>query len=258
MKYHYKFLALLFITLTVTSALYSQQKMQPTRLLVMEDVVYPNKSFEYEKAQKAMNDFIKASKIGLTWDCYQTDDYTYMYVIPFTTLSALDSLYDVWDKKFGALNQEDMNNHIKSFVGTIEGNNTIVVKLHPEASYHSPNPYVKPEEVKFIHWDFFEIIPGKEKEAWELSKQYNDINKKSGAGQDYDAWSVDFGPNSSTIIFTTPSSSDADFYSQMHQDEKKAGNQFDELYPKFMDCVHKFTHFNGKPRPDLSITAAKM
>ena len=49
------FAVLLFSSL---SSLFGQQDSKPTRLLIMQDVVYPYKVAEYEKAQKEMNDFI--------------------------------------------------------------------------------------------------------------------------------------------------------------------------------------------------------
>lgn len=49
------FVIVLFSSL---SFLYGQQESKPTRLLIMQDVVYPYKAEAYEQAQKDMNEFI--------------------------------------------------------------------------------------------------------------------------------------------------------------------------------------------------------
>jgi hypothetical protein len=75
----------------------------------------------------------------------------------------------------------------------------------------------------------------------------------------YNLWSVVFGENSTTLIFTTLAKDDVDFYTRNKETDEKTMKEpgGNEMYMKFMSSVRSFHHFNGKPRPDLSITASK-
>ncbi len=255
MKYNYKsFITLAILILSFTTSI-AQNNSKPVRILVMDDVVSPSKVMEYEKAQKAMNEFIVKNKMGINWQTYQTDDYTYMYVVPFSTYTSLDSLFKLWDEKMMAVNQDDLKKHFGAFAGTIDQTNSQIVKKNEANSYTPKNPYLKSTEAKFLHWDFFEVIPGREQEAWALMAEYKKLCEKLNLNVPYNAWSVNIGDNTSTIIITTPGKDDVDFYTQNKMSDDKIMKEpgSDALYSKFISLMTKFRHFNGKPRPDLSI-----
>lgn len=222
--------------------------------MVMEDIVPYNKTTEYEKAQKNINEYILKNKLGFKWDAYQSDDNTYMYLVPFSSFSDIDKLYQAWDEKMKSVNQDEFGKLTNAFVGTIDHNNNIIIEQN-ESTYNPKSPYLTREKTAFLHWDFFEIIPGKEKEAWGLMKEYKAMCEKENIDVPFHVWSVNFGEHTSTIIITTPATGDIDFYTHNKATDDKLmkapGGM--ELYGKFMDCVKKFNHFNGRPRPDLSI-----
>jgi hypothetical protein len=158
----------------------------------------------------------------------------------------------MWDDKMKASNQEELTQHMNTFTGTIEHTNSIIVKKN-EDSFTAKNSYLKPDESMFIHWDFFEIIPGKEHEAWALVSDYKKLYEKLDIDVSYDAWSVEFGEHNSTIIFTTWAKDDVDFYTMNKKVDKLMTKEADELDSKFMACVNTFHYFNGRYRKDLSI-----
>lgn len=255
MKYNYRsFIVLLILAFSFTASI-AQNNKKPVRILVLDDIVSPSKVMEYEKAQKAMNEFIVKNKMGINWQTYQTDDYTYMYVVPFSTFTTLDSLFKLWDEKMMAANQDDLKKHFGAFAGTIDQTNSHIVQKNENNSYMPKNPYMKPEDAKFLHWDFFEVIPGKEQEVWALMADYKKLCEKLNVTVPYNAWSVNIGDHTSTIVITTPAKDDVDFYTQNKMSDEKFMKEpgTDELYGKFMSLMRKFNHFNGKPRPDLSI-----
>jgi hypothetical protein len=223
----------------------------------MEDIVFPYKVMEYENAQKAMNEFLKKNNMGVTWDTYQTDDFTYMYIVQFSGLSEVDDIFKMWHDKIKAADQKEFDSLYGAFSGTIDKNNTFVVEL--KDSYKPKNPYLKMEDAGFIHWDFFELIPGKDKDADGLIADYKKMNEKLDIPVAYNLWSIVFGENSSTLIFSTNAKDDVDFYTHNKETDNKlmkepGGN---DIYMKFLANVRCFHHFNGKPRPDLSIVASK-
>ena len=257
MQHKIKFLFISFLILFTSVNLFSQENKKPTRLLVLQDVVFPYKVMEYENAQKGINEFFKKNNMGISWDALQTDEFTYMYLIPFSGLGEVDELFKMWNNKIKASDQKEFGKLYSAFAGTIDRNNTLIVEL--KESYTPKNPYLKPEDAGFIHWDFFELLPGKETEANALLVDYKKMNEKLNIPVAYNQWSVVFGDNSTTIVFTTRAKDDVDFYTHNKETDNKMNKEpgGTEMYMKFLSSVRSFHHINGKPRPDLSIPASK-
>lgn len=252
MKHKFHSPLFLFLSLVFTITAFGQETQKPTRLLVMQDIVFPYKSADYEKVQKSTNEFLKKNNSGITWRCYQTDDFTYMYVIPFSDFSMVDSMFKAWDDKMKSFDQKEFISTVGGFVGTIDKVNIIVVKQN-ENSYKPKEPRLKPEEGTFLHWDFVEFIPGKESEIWKLTAEFKKLNADKGIKTPYNLFSVDFGNNANTIVMVTSAKDAVDFYTQNQVDEKMIGDSGKELDAKFWSNVKSFHHFNGKYRADLSI-----
>ena len=254
MHHRHKFLLTSFLFLITTFNLFPQESAKPTRLLVMQDVVYPYKFMEYESAQKAINEFFKKNKLDMSWETYQTDEFTYMYIIQFSALSEVESLFKMWDQKIKASDQKEFGKLFTAFAGTIDHSNQLVVEL--ANSYKPKNPYMKSDDGGFIHWDFFELLPGKDIEARALLGDYKKMNEKLNITVGYNQWSVYFGEQSSSVIFTTIAKDDIDFYTHNKETDDKLMKEPGgaEMYMKFLSCVRSFHHYNGKFRPDLSIT----
>jgi hypothetical protein len=62
-----------------------------------------------------------------------------------------------------------------------------------DLSYTPAQPRIKEEEVGFLHWDFFYIEPGKEKEVMALAKEYLELYKSKGISDGYNLWIGDIG-----------------------------------------------------------------
>lgn len=248
-----KLTSLIFFLL-LFSLVNAQNDKKPTRYMVMQDVVPFNKTMEYESAQKEINNFFASNKLDFKWRVYKSDDNIYMYLIPFSDYADLDKIFKAWDEKIKTVNQDEFNKKWNAFNGTIDHTNNIIIQLS-ESSYTPKNSYITADKSSFTHWDFFEVIPGKEKEAWALMKDYKSTCEKENTEVPFHVWSVNFGERTSTIVITTPANSDIDFYTHNKAADDKIMKSPGamELYGKFMACIKKFNHFNGKPRPDLSL-----
>jgi len=251
------FVALLLFTLLFTGLTFSQGDKKPTRLMIMQDVVYPYKSADYESAQKALNEFFKKNKFDMNWKVYQTDDFVYMYLVPFSDYSEIDAFNKMWDQKYSSVDQKEFGKLFSDFTGTIDHNNTIIVELND--SYDPSNAYLKPSDFNFIHWDFFEILPGKDWEIKALVDSYKKMNQDLNIPVPFKVWRVPYGEHTNSVIFTTHAKDDVDFYQHNKETDEKMmkypGGQ--ELYMKFFSTVKKFYHYNGKPRPELDYAFSK-
>ena len=241
---------LLFVSI---SFLYGQQPSKTTRILVMQDVVYPYKVDAYEKAQKDMNEFITKNYPNVTWNCLQYDNYTYIYTIKIDDYGKIDEMNKMWQEKMKTVNQDDFKKYADEFLGTISHTNQLVVTKDDKGSYASKEPYVKRADAKFLHWDYFELIPGKEDDAVAIAREEAALSQKINQKMDYNLWRVSIGPNTSAVMFVSWDKDRVDFFTNMEKDNKLGGKEMEDMDKKFMSYVQKFEHWNGKSRQDLSI-----
>jgi len=246
-------LLIVIIFLSMINVINAQQDSNPVRLLVMQDVVYPNKVEAYEKAQKDMNEFIKNNYPAVKWTCLQYDSFTYDYLVELTSYSQIDDMNKMWQEKMKTVDQNEYNKLANNFVGTISATNQLVVTLDKKGSYNSKDPYIKHSDAKFYHWDYFEFIPGKEDEALAVAREEAALSDKLNLRGEFHLWRVTMGQNTNAIVYASWDKDRVSFFTDMENDNKLAGKEMEELDKKFMSYVVKFDHWNGKTKPELSI-----
>ena len=246
------FVVVLFSSL---SFLFGQQDSKPKRLLIMQDVVYPYKAEAYEKAQKDMNEFIVKNYPSVKWTCLQYDNYTYDYIVDLGDYAKIDEMNKMWEEKSKTVNQDEFKKYADAFVGTISATHQMVVTQDKKGSYKAKDPFVKPGEGKFYHWDYFEFIPGKEDEALQVARDEAALSEKLNLKGSFNLWHVSMGQNTNAYVYASSDKSRLDFFTNMEADNKVSGKQMDDLDKKFMSYVQKFDHWNGKTKPELSINS---
>lgn len=245
----YAFVLLLLISFSV----FAQEK-----LMVMQDVVYPYKSEQYEQAQKDMNQWIIKNVPGVSWTCLQRENYTYTYIFPITNYAQVDEINKMWQDKMTKIDRSEFDKYSGAFNGTIAHTNQYIVHKVDKASYVSDNPYTKKEDNVFIHWDYFEVIPGMESAAEKILEDEAAISKKTKMGLSYNCWRMDFGENTSSFLFATWGKDRPGFFTDNDKDNKLGGKELEDTDKKFMAMVQKFDHWNGKLRKDLSIESVAL
>ena len=243
------------LLLSSLSFLFAQQDSKPTRLLIMQDVVYPYKVDAYEKAQKEMNEFITKNYPSVTWTCLQYDNYTYDYIVNLGEYGKIDEMNKMWEDKTKTVNQDEFKKYADAFLGTISATHQFVVTKDEKGSYKAKDPYVKQGEGKFYHWDYFEFIPGMEEDALKVAREEAALSEKLNLRGSFNLWHISMGQNTNAYVYASADKDRISFFTNMEADNKVAAKQMDELDKKFMTYVQKFEHWNGKARPELSITS---
>jgi hypothetical protein len=250
--------SVLFVIVVFSSLsfLYGQQESKPTRLLIMQDVVYPYKADAYEKAQKEMNEFITKNYPSVSWTCLQYDNYTYDYIVDLGDYGKIDEMNKMWEEKSKTVNQDEFKKYADAFIGTISATNQFVVTQNKKGSYKAKEPFIKQSDANFYHWDYFEFIPGKEDEALKSASDEEALCEKLNLKGSFDLWHISMGQNTNAYIYLSWDKNRIDFFTNMEADNKVAGKDSGRFKDKkFMSYVQKFEHWNGKIRPELSITA---
>src|ERR1017187_8264729 len=225
------------VLLSSLSFLYGQQESKPTRLLIMQDVVYPYKAEAYEKAQKDMNEFIVKNYPSVSWRCLQYDNYTYDYIVDLGDYGKIDDMNKMWEEKMKTVDQNEFKKYADPFIGTISATHQFVVTLDKKGSYLAKNPFVKPGEGKFYHWHYFEFIPGRENEALQVARDEAALSEKLNLKGSFNLWHISMGQNTNAYVYASTDKSRVDFFTNMEADNKVAGKQMDELDKKFMSYV---------------------
>jgi antibiotic biosynthesis monooxygenase (ABM) superfamily enzyme len=251
---------ILFVVLFFSSlpSLYSQQDNKPpVRIMVLTDVVIPNKADQYEQAQKDMNVFLANNFPSLNWQCIQSDKYEYHYIVDLKSYGDIDAFDKSFADKMKSVNQTDYKKLTDAFLGTISSTASRIYTLDEKDSYTAKEPLVQPKDAKFLHFDYYELTPGKEEEALSVAHDISALNQKLNVKTSSRIWRQNYGENNNAILVVRSDKSSADFYSNMEKNNQISTQEKKDLQKKFMAYVQKFDHWNGKMRPELSITEEK-
>lgn len=223
----------------------------------MTDVVIPNKADQYEQAQKDMNVFLTNNYPNLKWDCVQFDRYEYNYIVDLKNYADIDEWNKTRMEKMKTVDQAEYKRLATEFDGTISSNSRRIYTLDENDSYTAKDPLVQPKDAKFLHFDYYELVPGKEDEALSIAHAISAINAKLNLRMSARIWRQNFGETNNAILLVRSDKSSSDFYSDMEKNNQMSNQEKKDLQKKFMSYVLKFDHWNGKTRPDLSITEEK-
>jgi hypothetical protein len=250
---------ILFVVVFFSSipSLYSQDNKTPVRIVVMTDVVYPNKADQYEKAQKDMNVFLANNFPALNWQCIQFDKYEYNYIVDLKNYADIDTWNKAREEKMKTVDQTERKRLMDAFDGTISSYSRRVYTLDEKDSYTAKDPLVQPKDASFLHFDYYELTPGKENEALSIAHEISAINEKTNVRTSSRIWRQNFGENNNAVLIVHSDKNSSDFYSNMEKNNQANSQEKKDLMKKFMTYVQKFDHWNGKMRPELSITNEK-
>ena len=247
---------ILFATLLFSSlsSLLAQDDNKPTRILVLTDVVYPYKADQYEKAQKDMNVFLAKNFPSLKWTCIQFDQYAYNYIVDIKDYSAIDEWDKGWQEKMKTIDQTEFKKLSSAFDGTIIKTRQSAYSSNENGRYKAKEPFVDPKDANFLHFDYYEFIPGKEDDAINVSHEMIALNTQLNSKMSSRLWREEWGENTNSILVVRSDKNAPDFYSDMEKTNQLGGDKRKEIGNKFMSYVQKFEHWNGKVRDDLSIS----
>jgi hypothetical protein len=248
------FVVALFSSVT---SLYSQDYKTPVRIMVLTDVVIPNKADQYEQAQKDMNVFLANNFPTLNWQCVQFDKYEYNYIVDLKNYADVDSWNKAFDDKIKTVNQADYKKLTDAFIGTISSTASRIYTADEKDSYTAKDPLVQPKDAMFLHFDYYELIPGKEDEALKIAHDISAINEKLNIKTSARIWRQNFGEKNNAILLVRSDKNSSDFYSNMEKNNQASNQEKKDLQKKFMAYVQKFDHWNGKMRLELSIMEEK-
>ncbi len=226
--------------------------------MVHKDVIKANKVTQYEKAVNELYEQFKTHNFGMQIQFVSSNDENeYFFLTPISSYADLDKTDAIWEELYKKAGEETMSAIDKQFEGCYEHHNNYVIRLSTELSYRPENPRLKPEEVNFAHWDYYQIEEGKEQQAMDITKKYKELWAKNNVEDGYNVWIADIGHNLGTMVVTQTAKNAADYYEQREKIKKSIGDEIDKLRSEFHPLIRDIKRINGKPHPEWVYTPSE-
>jgi hypothetical protein len=245
------FFCILLVFLSVT--LLAQDEPKDQLFWIHEEKAKVNMLDKYISTSK---DILKMFKEGgLNVDMYtsQRDDNLFYYLIPISNFADIDSLYKNFGSAMKKVGADKWRSKMAENASTVEMSEDGVVTRSGKYSYAPKNPRLKQNEAKFLHWDYFYVLPEKRKEFFDVAKQFKELYAKNDIGMGYAVWIPQFGFDNDLVVVSQTGKDAADYYQASHMINEKLGKDGEMLWKKLLSTLKDFNHLNGHPRNDLSM-----
>jgi hypothetical protein len=222
--------------------------------VIHQEVVKPSMQQQYEASGKEFAAMVLKNRAAMPHFSYvglSSDDFVYTYVAPIPDHGGIDGI----GQDFGALAQKEG----QAFVELMKRNGAAleyvkewVVSEVPELCYTPATPRLKPEEMRFFHYDVYYVMPDREAEADALAKEFLALFKGKNVPSGYRLFKADMGPEMPAIVIEVGARDPADFYNQNVANQAAVGAAGKALFARAFAITRRFETKSGWLRPDLS------
>ena len=245
-------------SILVSLAAFGQQMPKPQLFIVHEEIVKPSALMQYEAVTK---DFIAAlaekkfSSPMLNWRAYMTPDMHFVYVGPIDNFASLDTMQAEWGRAreaVGAARWDDMDRRGSD---TMSSYNDLIAMYRPDLSYMPANPRLSMSDRTHVRWDFYYLLPGRQKDAEAIARDYVALFKQKNITESFNIYMAVYGNDLPLLVATIPGKSEADLVTADDRVNTTLGADVRPLQQRAMAITRKFERREGTLRPDLSYPA---
>jgi hypothetical protein len=247
--------AFLLLSFLVSFAALAADMPKPELFIIHEEAVKPSAMMAYEAAAKDLVAALSEKKFSspaLNWTAIMTTDVHYTYVVRLSNFAALDSWQAEWGKAAAAVGAERWAALERRGNDALSSYAEVVTMRRPDLSYVPANPRLKPEEQRYLRLEFFYLIPGKEKEAEAVAKDYIALFKQKNVGDSFSVYASIYGDDLPLWVVTSTAKSPADYAANDERVNAALGADLQALQQRSMSVSRRFVLREGFVRPDLS------
>jgi hypothetical protein len=243
------------LSLFLAATSFAADMPKPELYIIHEEVVKPSAVMAYEAVSK---DFVaaltekKVSSPALNWFALMTTDFHYVYVARLDSFAALDSSQAEWNKAKDAVGPERWSALERRGNDAISSYSEVVTMRRPDLSYVPANPRLKPEEHRYFRLFFYYLIPGKEKDAEALAKDYVALFKQKNVPNPFSIFMSVFGNDLPLLVVSSPAKSAADYAAEDERVNAMVGADVRPLEQRAMAITRRLETREGMVRPDLT------
>ncbi len=228
---------------------------KPQMFVIYKDVVHPSKTMEYEAAIKHMiGEFtaynIDSEKMG--WRTVNGPELGYTYVMPIENFAGIDRMHKDWEAAMDVIGAEKIEAMMTAVTETMDHVEVFHVQYRADLSYTPEETTLKPEDMKYIQYGFYYVMPGKKKVMEEVAKQYAELYKANNVETGWRIYESVTGNDLPLFVVAHPARSQAEFYQQREALKAAFGEDSKKLGETVMQAVRRVELKDGWIRGDLS------
>lgn len=240
------------VSLCALTTLAQAEEQKAQLYLVYEVTVNPSKANDYEAAIKEYFSLFAEGKSSYPWYASSSDDFHYYFVSPIENFAEIDKMNISFAELMTQVGMERWQALANRLNDNSEYYRQFMTYHRLDLSYVPKNPRLKPEEEKYIQWDFWNILQGKEGECEELLKKWVALCESKNSPHAYGVIVGDIGTKMPLIIITQTGKDSVDWHIHNQEMWKLLGEEGSALMDKWMTLIKKYDRKTGWLRPDLS------
>ncbi|MCP4896692.1 MAG: hypothetical protein GY906_06910 [bacterium] len=222
-------------------------------MIMVEDVVvHPSGVATYEKAVKELMALWKAHEFPYPVYTYSTDNMHYYLVFPVESLGEVEELFAAWDVFVKEWGQDKLDEFDAKWAGAFDHYRMAMYSHRPDLSYEPNDIPIKAEDGKYFLWGFCDIIPGYEKKAEALFKQFSALYTKHEMKEAWRTWQAGFGADLPGLVYMEWGSSPGQFWTGIDAAQEKVGEEVETIWLEFLQVLRGYHYTTGTFRPELS------
>lgn len=245
--------AILMAGFLVPAALAQRSSAQERQwLLVVQYVVEPSKTAEFESVAKQAVAQLAKQKWSDGFLCTRTDEVTYTFIMPAHGLREGRAQLEALVAAGQALGAD----WAQRGSDAVEYVNTYLVVARPDLSYQPENPRLSMDEIRAMHFDFNYLNFGSRSTAEETAKQYVNLHKKANCDTGFTVYEVVGGDELPIMIVASNAKSVADYYENAAKVVQALGPDLASVAKERDSVVRRIEHFDALVVPELSYRPA--
>lgn len=253
-------LAVAALTLLISLPLHAADAPGPMYWVLHQEAVRPSQVQAYEQVTKEFVGLIQQhheASPGFSFTAFSDPEFLYSYVSPVQDFAAIDAIYSGFGTLAKAVGEAKWSDVMKRGGEPITMIRESVLSEDPSLSYEPAEPRLKPEEVRYLHFDLYYIEPGREPEADALARDFAALFRKKGLHDGYRLTKVVMGPDMPLYIVIVDAKDPADFEAQDAAQRATLGAEGKALFERAFALSRRVERRGAWLRPDLSLPAVR-
>lgn len=260
MKKALAIVGLLFLALPIFGQMAAAPK--PQYYLIHEEIVRPNMLAQYEATTREFFNLLGEQKVDpkvFGVNTYVTTDMHYVFVAPISNFSGVDSIYQVFMNLGQGPAKDRFNDLTRRGNATMYSYNEFVAVRRDDLSYVPATPRLKPEERRFVHWQFYYLDGSRMSEAEQIARDYVTLFKSKNIPDGFTIFEALSGNDLPLWVVASTGRSAADYYSNDEKNLATLGADVRPLQARALAVTRKYEVKDGTARTDIGypIPAAK-
>jgi hypothetical protein len=125
----------------------------------------------------------------------------------------------------------------------------------PDLSYMPATPRLAQTDRRYFRWDFYYLLPGREKESEQIARDYAALFRQKGITDSFNIYTAVLGTDLPLLVAAIPAKSATDLLAADERINATLGADVRPLQQRAMAITRRFERREGTLRPDLSYPA---